>query len=214
MPVTFTRSANVNADGNSAQIVDSVQGDESSKVTLTLPTGVSGVLSTRTDNDTGIVNAVGHGITTSDFVSVFWTDPTDGSEKCRMNMDVTAVGDADHFTVDLGQGDNLPLAASTLIWSKVVSRVVAWDGVTNGMLAFMASLGNRRGSITAQAVGTLIGLAGTDLFKQLKTASAGYCWLSGVDGTWPGDAADILMLTAALGDTNGGGTATFVGLDT
>jgi len=213
MAVSFTRSSNVNADGNSAQITDSVSGAESSKVSLTLTTGVAGTLTTRTDNDTGVVTSTAHGLTTSDFVSLFWTDPSDGSEKCRMNMDITA-STTDTFTVDVGQGDNLPLAASSLVWGKVVSRVVAWDGVTNGMLGFMASLGGRRGSVTAQAVGTLIGLAGTDLIKHLKSRSPGFCWLSGIDGTWPGDAANILILTAALGDVNGGGIATFVGLDT
>lgn len=212
MPVTFTRTANVNADGNAAYIQDSVQGEESSKVTLTLETGVSGSLTTRTDADTGVVTSAGHGLTTSDFVSLFWTD-VNGVEQFRANMDITATT-TDTFSVNAGQGDNLPDVNSSLIWGKVVSRVVVWDGVTNGMLGFMASIGGRRGSVTAQAVGTLIGLAGTDFIRHLKSSSPGYTWLSGIDGDWPGDAANILMLTAALGDTSGGAVATFVGLDT
>lgn len=208
---SFTRSAVTNADGNSVSQADTVTGGESAKVTLTLEAGVSGSLTTRTDANTGVITVAAHSLTTADFCSVFWTD-TSGVEKCHENMDITAVTSTT-ISVDLGQGDDLPTALTAVIVSKVASRVVAWDGTANGMLGFAASVGNRRASVTAQEVGTLIGLASTDRIKHLKTTSPGDSWLSGVDGAFT-FTTDILMLTAAIGDVNGAAVATFVRLDT
>ncbi len=208
---TFLRSATTNADGDTVTQADSVTGTESAKVQLALTNGKVAQLTTRTDNDTGVITSTAHGLSASDFVSFFWTNP-DGSEGCRMNMDITGVT-TDTLTVDLGQGDNLPANLTNGVVGLVASRVVAWDGTANGMIGFSASLGNRRGSVTAQAVGTLIGLAGTDLIKHLKTQSPGYTWLSGVDGAFA-FTGNILMVTAALGDTQAAGVATIKRLDT
>jgi len=60
-----------------------------------------GTLSTRTDNDTGIVTlATGHGIETADVVDVYWVGGI------RYGMDATVAANA--VTVDGGAGDNLP----------------------------------------------------------------------------------------------------------
>lgn len=210
---TFTRANTITADGDTFTQQDSVTGGESAKVQLTLEAGIAGTLTTRTSNSAGVVTVAAHTFTaTVDYCSIFWTDPTTGADMCRQNIPVTATTSTT-VTVSGGQGDNLPLLNATCIISKVNSRLVAWDGTTNGMLGFAAGIGNRRGSITAQAVGTLVGLAGTDLIKQLKTSSPGYSWLSGVDGAFA-FTGNILFLTAALGDTNGAGVATFKRLDT
>lgn len=211
---TFSRQSTINADGNAVTQAVTIDGGESAKVQLDLPQAIAGNLTTRTDANTGVITSVAHNITTSDFVSVFWTDAA-GVERFRANMDVTAVT-ADTISVDLGQGDDLPTLVSgtyPVIVGKVASRVVDWDGTAAGLIGFVASCGARRGSITAQAVGTLIGLAGTDLFQHLRSTSPGYSWFNGADGSFP-FTGDILMLTAALGDVNGASVATFVRLDT
>lgn len=207
---TFSRQTTVNADGNALTESASVSGAESAKVQLTLTQGLPGTLTTRTDDNTGVITSAAHGLTTSDFVSVFWTD-TSGVEKFRANMDISAVT-TDTITVDLGQGDVLPPLNTVVIVGKVASRVVDWDGTAAGLIGFVATCGARRGSITAQAIGTLADLAGTDCIKHLKTNSPGYSWFSS-DGSFA-FTGDILMLTAALGDVNGAGEATFVRLDT
>lgn len=71
-----------------------------------MPAAKVGALTTRTDNDTGVLTMVtGHGIITADKVDVFWANP-DGTRGCRYNMDATVAGDA--VSIDGGAGDNLP----------------------------------------------------------------------------------------------------------
>jgi hypothetical protein len=161
-----------------------------------------------------VVTSAAHGLTTSDFVSLFWTN-SDGTEGYRANMDITAVA-TDTISVDGGQGDVLPTLVSgtyTVIVGKVSSRVVAWDGTGNGLIGFFANLNSRRGSVTAQEVGTLAGLAGTDFFRQLKSTDTAFMWLLAQDGAFE-FTGDILMLTAACGDVSSVNEATFVRLDT
>ena len=69
-----------------------------------LPAAKAGTLSTRTDDNTGVVTlAAGHGLEMGDVVDVYWS----GSGNYRYGMDVTAV-DGNDVTVDGGAGANLP----------------------------------------------------------------------------------------------------------
>lgn len=64
-----------------------------------------GELTTRTDNDTGVVTFVtGHGFTTGNLIDLFWT--VGGVPGSRRAMTATVAGDA--VTLDGGSGDNLP----------------------------------------------------------------------------------------------------------
>lgn len=206
---TFTRTSSITGTEVSTSTTDSQTGAEAATVTVTLPAGKPGTLTTRTDADTGVITSVGHGLTAADFVSVFWTDATTGAEMYRVNMDVTAVT-ADTLSVDLGLGDALPPVNAAVIIGQVVSRPVAWDGVAAGMLGLIVGSG-ARASFTAQAVGTVLGLTATDLSRQLKTNSRGYCWLNG-DVAFP-FTGPLLLLTGANGSTSGGQLMTFSRLD-
>lgn len=67
-----------------------------------VPAAIPGVLTTRTDDNTGVVTVdAGHGVLDTDTVSVFWPGGA------RYNVDVTAVA-ATTISIDLGSGDNLP----------------------------------------------------------------------------------------------------------
>lgn len=76
-----------------------------------------GALTTRTDDDTGVITVVGgnRGLTTSDTVDVYWAA---GS---RTGMSITNVAGAD-ITVDGGSGDVLPSGGSA-VWVKPASNV-------------------------------------------------------------------------------------------
>ena len=79
---------------------------------LSLAAALAATLTTRTDNDTGVLTvASGHGITTSDKVDFYWTDSSGVLFK-RIGCTVTATG-ATTVTIDAGTGDNLPLVNST-----------------------------------------------------------------------------------------------------
>lgn len=78
-------------------------------VQVELAAGIAGVLSTRTDNDAGVLTVgSGHGVTTDDSIAIFWAD---GS---MYSGNVTATT-ATTITFDSGLGDDLPDAASAVV---------------------------------------------------------------------------------------------------
>lgn len=106
----------VQISGNAIRDTDSVTG-----LTLTLPKGKAGTLTTRTDNNTGIATlAAGHGIVTSDIVDVYWAGGR------RYGMSATVSGN--DVTIDGGSGDNLPNQNDAVIVSKQVRINVLIDG--------------------------------------------------------------------------------------
>lgn len=98
---------------------------------VALPAGKSGTLSTRTDNDTGVVTvSSGHGITDTDTVDVYWT----GGK--RYNVDVTATTSTT-ISIDAGSGDNLPSAATAVTIVKQVAFNVLIDGDNCAIMGLM-----------------------------------------------------------------------------
>jgi len=95
----------------------------------TLPAGSAGVMTDKTDADTGKMTLVGtHGITTDDFVDIFWADG------CRYGCDVTVVSGQD-VTVDVvGFGDDLPANTTVLVCTKRVTIDTDFDGDLMEML--------------------------------------------------------------------------------
>jgi len=87
---------------------------------VTLPAGTAGTLDTRTDDDTGVVGATGHPLSTSDVVDVFW------SGGYRYGMTATVSGD--NVTIDGGSGDNLPIATTAVVITKRVAINCDFDG--------------------------------------------------------------------------------------
>lgn len=87
-----------------------------------IPAAITATLSTRTDNDTGILTvATGHGITTSDKLSLFWN----GGYK--NNVTVTATTSTT-ISIDLGTGDNLPVLNASLNVGKEEEHTLTIDG--------------------------------------------------------------------------------------
>ncbi len=75
-------------------------------VSRDLAVALAAQLTTRTDNDTGVLTvATGHGITGADFVGFAWL--VAGVWTYRYNVDVTAVT-SNTISIDLGAGTNLP----------------------------------------------------------------------------------------------------------
>lgn len=109
-------------------------GDDLIDLQITLPAGKSGTLTTRTDDNTGIVTvASGHGITGSDTVDVYWAAGR------RYGVDVTAT-DATTISIDLGAGDNLPTASTAVVVVKQVIVNKAIDGDNVEIIGLLAEL--------------------------------------------------------------------------
>jgi hypothetical protein len=88
---------------------------------ITLPAGKAGTLTTRTDDDTGVVTSNGHGILDTDTVAVFWNGGR------RYGVDVTAV-DANTVSINAGAGNILPIATTAVVIVKQVAINVSIDG--------------------------------------------------------------------------------------
>ncbi len=83
-------------------------------IEATLPKGYAGTLSTRTDNDTGVLTLVGeHGFEVNNLLDVYW------GAAYRRRMRVTAVT-GQLVTVDAGTGTNLPAQGDPIVAAKQV----------------------------------------------------------------------------------------------
>lgn len=105
-----------------------------SSVDVTIPIAHAGVLTTRTDNETGSItmDAGGHGITTGQIIDLYWAT---GARYAIL------VGTVSGTTVPIGadnsgNGNNLPTAATAVVVAPRVSMSVLID-VLPSMLAFV-----------------------------------------------------------------------------
>jgi hypothetical protein len=120
--MTTTYSSTVQGGGISVQESVTRSGDSTVAAQIALPAGKSGTLTTRTDDNTGVVTVTaGHGITASDTVDVYW------STGRRYGVDVTAT-DSTTISIDLGAGDNLPASSTAVVICKQVTANVFIDG--------------------------------------------------------------------------------------
>lgn len=112
-------------------------GDHANAYEVTLPVGKAGTLSTRTDNDTGVVTATAHGLIVGDKVNVFWS----GGK--RYGMTVSAVADANNATVgtlagEIGAGDNFPVQGTAVVITKQVTINAQIDGDAIAIIGIVA----------------------------------------------------------------------------
>lgn len=122
MPYTVTISKSTRATQDSgATVEDSITETEtvtvSSKesVSATIPAAKDGDLTTRTDDDTGVVTFdSGHGFATNNVIDLFWS----GGQ--RRAMTATVAGDA--VTLDGGSGDVLPVV-NTAVTGMVPTEI-------------------------------------------------------------------------------------------
>ena len=108
-------------------------GESKIEAEITLPVATAGTLTTRTDDNTGIVTVASHSITISDTVDVYW------STGRRYGVDVTAQ-DSTTISIDLGAGDNLPSASTAVKIVKQVPFNLALDGDNAKIVGFSYEL--------------------------------------------------------------------------
>lgn len=109
--------------------------EQSSVITVDMAAAKAGTLSTRTDDNTGILTvASGHGITTSDLVTVFWNGGL------RSGMTVTGTTSTT-ISIDAGAGDNLPTASTVITVSIQSSNSAVIDG--DSLVTYIATCTNR-----------------------------------------------------------------------
>jgi hypothetical protein len=150
MPYSANISVTSVIDGTTQQQTTTITGTTATKFNFTLPAASTGTLTTRTDDNTGVVTAAsGHGIVTSDTVCVFWTD-TNGDLQYRSGMTATVATNA--ITVGGGDGTTgisvLPAASTAVTISKLDSQTLDSDPTISALEILSISAGSN--SLLAQ----------------------------------------------------------------
>jgi hypothetical protein len=147
-----------------------------------IPAAKTGTLSTRSDNDTGVVTlGEGHGITDADTVDVYWTGGM------RYGMTVTGY-DTTTITVDVGSGDNFPIATTAVIVGVRVTIDSDFDGDNVTMIAAYCA---ERAHVNFREEDE------TSILAVELTAGEAWVWLSDVGAANPltGDPVGEIIVT-------------------
>jgi hypothetical protein len=149
-----------------------------------LPVALAGELTTRTDEDTGVVTlAEGHGLTDADTVDVFW----DGG--LRYGLSITGY-DATTINIDGGAGDDLPLAETVVAVAEPVA--VPWPFAGDDVVLIAAGCAQRA------SVRFLDDVPSVQLALDL---AAGEVWSWATGSANPLDSVDVVSLLVSNGDT-------------
>lgn len=175
---TLTVSTTIGGIGITGKVIRS--GETPLATEVTIPAAKTGTLTTRTDNDTGIITAqAGHGLITGDHVDIYWSG---GS---RFSMAATVSGNA--VTLDAGDGDNLPIATTAVTLSK---RVAIDQGLDGAALKVLLVSMTRKGSVRFQDASVTVLAANLD-------AGEAYNWASGVGIANPLAATTVVQIFAS-----------------
>ena len=156
---------------------------------VTLPAASGGTLTTRTDDDTGVITlTAGHDIVTGK-VDVYWADGV------AYGMD--AVVTVNSCTIDLGAGDNLPDAETVVTVANQVDINIEIVGDDLIVLALQSSL---RSSVDLHDSGS------SSLLALELLAAEAYTWATNGNVTNPvaGDVVDSIQ--ASNGDSSADAT--------
>lgn len=157
---------------------------------VSIPIAWAGVLTVRTDANTGSLTMadVGHLITTAAKVDIYWTN-ADGTLGSRRGVTVGTVA-ALVVPIDLGAGDDLPIATTVVQVALVKSYVVSING--DALTALLAAVDNARG--------TIVLMSGTDTVEELAIVLASgqiYAWTGTGANPIVGDTIDAVHFTHA-----------------
>jgi len=183
----FTNTISLAGINISSTITRTKEGQQS--VEPSLPAGKTGTLSTRTDDNTGVVTAEsGHGITISDTVDVYWTGGV------RYGMSVTNVA-TDDVTVDLGDGDVLPDQDTAVI---ITPRVEVDIDFTGDNVEMFAALCDKRAYIEFTTEGD------ANITESELLAGEAWSWHNNSGVTNPFASAVVGKVQATCGEATAG----------
>lgn len=179
----YTRSLNYAGLPAAFSLSTTISSDLGTPFSETLAVAKAGTLSTRTDDNTGVLTmAGGHGFTDGQRLDVYWS----GGSRRGMTIGTVATNSV---PIDGGAGDNLPIA-TTAITAQVPTEepvVVTGDDVVAIGLRFPL------GGIAVFADESDVELLAVTLTTTLTT----YCWAAADGGTNPlaGDAVAKVFIS-------------------
>ena len=113
---TLQYSQSIQGAGLAIQKLINIEADHPNGFEIDLPAGLAGELTTRTDNDTGIVTvASGHGVTTSHLVDIY----DENGVLIRKDLTVTGTTGTT-ISIDGGSGSNLPALNADVVVARQV----------------------------------------------------------------------------------------------
>lgn len=146
----------------------------------------SGTLTTRTDNNTGTLTmSTGHGITTGARLDLYWS----GGQRRGMTVGTVATNSV---PIDLGAGDNLPIATTAIIAAVPREEVFGLDGDTAVVIGAYA--GARGQVVFAES-------DNTESYAAIFDAAGGWWWDENGDSTNPLASADVAKVFLSHADT-------------
>lgn len=155
----------VSAGGVSIQQNLAVTADHPNSYEVDVYAGIAGSLTTRTDNDTGVVTvATGHGITTSHLVDLY----TSAGVLIRQDMTVTATTGTT-ISIDAGSGSNLPTVLDPVIVSR---QVIVNANIDGDAIQFAAVCLEIPGTQTSKGRAIFEDAAADDIAELTLTANA------------------------------------------
>lgn len=171
----------------SARITRTAAGQISHVVTL--PAGQAGELTTRTDNDTGVVTTTATPtVEADDLVVVSWS----GGRRYGAVVD-SVDGNAITFgTTTVGAGDNLPIAETAVVISKMVEIDTDFDGDLMELLHVHCN---------KSAVVQFREEDDTSIYAMDVTASESLPWVSDLSGANPLTGDPVGNIIAGTTDT-------------
>lgn len=115
--------------------------------------------------------ATGHGLQVSDLIDVHWTDPVDGTHKCRrgITVDVSNENDIEFDDVPAAEGDALPDTDTAVVVGLQVEIDTDFAGNNVEMVACR---------ITQRAIADFRAVAASVVAVKLAAAEAWH-WISG-----------------------------------
>lgn len=149
-----------------------------------------GDLTTRTDNDTGILTMdAGHGITTGARLDVYWT----GGRRYGMTVGTVATNSV---PIDGGTGDNLPVVSTAIVAMVPAEESVAVTGNNVAAIGVKTNTGGRAIVVIADG-------SDAELAKAEVTSGEDYVWTDQDGTTNPLSGDTVAKVFVSHDDTTG-----------
>jgi len=192
--MTISNTANIGGLELPATLTRSATGQESHDLKVsdeTLHAAKTGTLSTRTDANTGVITGQsGHGILTGDKIDIYWAGGV------QYNVTVGTVSGVS-IPIDLGIGDNLPIATTPVTICKRSVIDVGFDG---DLVEFLRAVASVAGHIQFQQDD------GTHIAAASLSPNEAYDIIDDTNDDNPLAAADVGKIAVSLKDTGTTGT--------
>jgi hypothetical protein len=132
MSITVGVSKSAKIGGISKTQSSTVTGDGQIVHNVNIPAGDTGVLTTRTDGDTGVftVGDSAHAFANTDRVDAYWVGG------CRRGMAVSGVPSGNAITIDGGSGDDLPDQDTAMTLIEPVELDLSFLGTNVNYIVF------------------------------------------------------------------------------